>query len=370
MKKSTKILALLLTVALLIGICAVSTFAASGYAGQTVSLTFSFPNVNGADGSISYSNPSLFSNISASTSQGSVSQSSLYLYGGSKGTYSFKLSFKLAANAKVGDSCTVTVRYRTTDADGTLSDWQTTSQTVTVASKPVTPVANLTELQKQITIAESLSQPGYTTESWNALQTALRSAKAVNANSAQTTVDTAAKNLADAIAALVKMDYSKLQAALTEAATISSSSALNASLTNFIDSLKLANEMLSSGSQSAVDNAANALLAAIAELKAALGDLTQTTIVEVPGETVYVNVPGETVYVEVPGETVTVEVPVDPTEPFCNIGSHTVWMILCIIFIVITVACVAYIIFTFVKKKQNRKDNTPLVKYNIEDDDN
>ena len=60
------------------------------------------------------------------------------------------------------------------------------------------------------------------------------------------------------------------------------------------------------------------------------------------------------------------EVPVEvPAE-----GSNLVWIILLIISIVINVALAVLVVLYFIKKKNNQKDNTPLVDYNIEEDDN
>ncbi|MBE6953850.1 MAG: hypothetical protein E7452_09915 [Ruminococcaceae bacterium] len=69
---------------------------------------------------------------------------------------------------------------------------------------PSPPVVDYSELEKQIAKAESLEESSYTAESWAVLATALEEAyNALNSNS-QSIVNAAAKNLKDAIEALVK----------------------------------------------------------------------------------------------------------------------------------------------------------------------
>ena len=68
--------------------------------------------------------------------------------------------------------------------------------------------------------------------------------------------------------------------------------------------------------------------------------------------------------------TVIVEkpVPTDPTDDFCNIGSHIVWIVLFWISFALNVAVVAFIISYYFMKKKKTSDDTPLVDYDITDD--
>ena len=63
---------------------------------------------------------------------------------------------------------------------------------------------DLTALEAAIAAAEALKEEDYTAESWAAMQTALTAAKAAKTAETQDEVDTAAKNLNDAVSALVE----------------------------------------------------------------------------------------------------------------------------------------------------------------------
>ena len=70
------------------------------------------------------------------------------------------------------------------------------------------------------------------------------------------------------------------------------------------------------------------------------------------------------------GETVVEKVPVEvePTGPYCNVKMHPIWIIIAIVSLIANVAFIVVIVVFVGKKKNNRKDNTPLVDYDISDD--
>ena len=63
------------------------------------------------------------------------------------------------------------------------------------------------------------------------------------------------------------------------------------------------------------------------------------------------------------------EVEVLPDKPYCNIHIHKVWPILFFISLGINVILIGLIIAFFAKRKKNEKDDTPVVDYDIGDDD-
>ena len=65
-----------------------------------------------------------------------------------------------------------------------------------------------------------------------------------------------------------------------------------------------------------------------------------------------------------------VEVEVEPKDDFCNISIHKVWPILFWISLALNIALAALIVVYIVRRRNStQKDDTPLVDYNISDDD-
>ncbi len=131
-------------------------------------------------------------------------------------------------------------------------------------------LVDYSELQNQINIAESKVESEYTAASWADLQTALTAAKAALSSLDQAEVDKAAKDLADAIAALVKLptpiDYSELRYQINKAQYLSEQHYTAESWANMKMALANAISALASTSQAEVDAAALALKDAIAAL--------------------------------------------------------------------------------------------------------
>lgn len=201
------------------------------------------------------------------------------------------------------------------------------------------------QLLLQIAVANGLSRADYTEESWQMVTDALALANdAMNGNS-QAAADDAEKALSKAIDGLVKMDYSELWAVLEEVEQMVSES----------DSTELWHELscaayngqvlLSSGSQTEVDAAVEQIRNLIAQMRDMLEqqDSPQVVIKEVP-----------------------VEVP--PADDYCNIARHRVWPVLFAISAALNVVLGAVMVIYIRNKKKNRKDDTPLVDYDIFDD--
>lgn len=360
MKKFSKLIAVLLVLVMALSFLP-AAFAAGGVeveAGKQATVSFAFTNVYGVDGEFTFSNPGLFDSIKYEYA-GSVSG----MMANNKAIFSHYEPFAVtmvvkctvSANAKPGDKCDVSFTYETADQDGNMSAWSTVTKTVVVkaaaAPQPTpTPAPTVkidySELNRQIDIAAGLDGKEYTAESWAALTDALNAGKAALSSTNQNTVDAAAKALADAIKGLVRMDYTKLQAALDSVNDLGESVGLGDLIDRLVAAIDAGKDALAGNDQAAVDAAAAELEAVVAELKKALDDLKVT----------------ETVIEKVPVE-------VEPTSPFCNISWHNLLLILLIISVVLNVVFIVVIVAAAMKKKKNRKDTTPLVSYDIADDE-
>ncbi len=364
MKKTAKILTFLLIISILASLFAFNTAAAvSGKAGQTVKVTFSFPNAYGANGHITYSNPGILSDVSVSSNlAGTCTKDAFLVFGISKTTVTVTVTAKINSSAKAGDSCTISIA----DAEYTVNDngdvaSSPKSDVITVAAtqsggnqggnsggnnnKPSSKI-DYTELNRQIKIASSLEKTGYTDASWKNMTDALAAARKLTSSNSQSAVDAGAKRLADAIAALEKVDYSKLREALDQVQSFIDGSDFASTWAALMGAVDNGNSMLKSGNQADIDAAAEALITCLDAMKAKLNDMTKT--VEVP--------------VEVPVE-------VEPSGPYCNITWHLVLIILFFVSLAVNIVFVVLTVLWFMKKKKNTKDTTPLVDYKIGDDD-
>lgn len=264
-----------------------------------------------------------------------------------------------------GDSCTVTVNYKVSVSEGDAIVTKTPAPLVykisikkeTPAPPPTTPTTptapaptvpmELEELNKQITVAEGLEQAKYTADSWTAMQTALQTALKARESRDQAVIDKAAAGLKDAIAALVKMDYLMLTAAIDAARILVTADDVGALWAELSDALNDGLALLNSGDQAKVDAAAQRLTDAVSAVQRYLAQQED----DVPEETL-------------PQPTAPVE-QVDR----CDYPSHKTWPVLFWISLSLNIACGVLIISYVIAKAKNRKDTTPLVEYNIEDDD-
>lgn len=383
MKTMKKLLTLALTLALLAGVFTLGTFAAdaSAEAGQTVSVTLSFPNAYGVNGTLEYTNQGILENIKVTSNLvGSCTATKYFASGTELTTVNIIVTAKIAASAPVGASCTITaIGDVTVDDMGNLRDGMATA-TVTVKAAPApdpdptptptpdptptptpdpTPTPNpgnntsggnqtgkavdYTELNRQIEAAKALSKGEYTAQSWQDMQQALESAEKLTTSRSQANVDAGAKALADAIAKLEKIDLAKLKAAISATEELLKDNDFAGKWDPMITALEAARENLESGDQAAVDAAEKALTEALNGVKAALDEMK--------------------------GEEKIVEVEKEPSYAFCNIRFHKVLLVLFIISAVINVAFIVLLVLWLLRRKKNTKDSTPLVNYRIGDDD-
>lgn len=268
------------------------------------------------------------------------------------------------------------------------------------------------ELNKQIAIAEGLSEKDYTPESWSALDSAYIAAISARTSSSQTTVDKAANALSKAISNLVRVanavDYTELKKQITIAEGLEPSKYSNVSFDELTSALEAARQALSATTQEEVDTATenlktaianlkemqlNALLAAIQAVKdhitneklaqlwkelyeildrveAALvsGDQDEVDACTVQLQT-YLDAINKELEALRAADIVEIEkvVEIEPTDDYCNIPAHRIWIVLFWVSLALNIALCGLIAFYFIKKSKTG-DNTPLVDYDISDD--
>ncbi len=188
------------------------------------------------------------------------------------------------------------------------------------------PVIDNTELQSQIAAAEGKNEADYTAESWAAFKAALDAAKAAVNSNDQAAIDAAAAALKSAMDALEKkpveptVDTSKLAEQIAAAEALKEENYTSVSWATLKSSLEAAKAAMSSKDQAAIDSAAAALKAAIEALE----------------------------------EKAEEEAPV-----------IWPWILVAVVVVLAVGAGVAYFL---ISKKKKEADTTPLVDYDISDD--
>lgn len=201
-------------------------------------------------------------------------------------------------------------------------------------------------MERQIGIANGLNSYEYTKESWDVLRQAVEVGnQRLGGVYDQGKLDKAAQDIANAIEALVKMDYSALIRALDAVYAKIDEDPEKHDLWYRLDkAVDKARPLLISGDQIAVNEAAVQLEAMLKELENYAEPTEEPQIVI---------------------QEVEVEVP--PTDDFCNIPKHRVWPVLFLISMVLNVAFLAVIVLILTMKR-NTTDTTPLVSYDIDED--
>lgn len=358
--------------------------------GETVTIKLSEGDCFGLDGSIKYSNRSMFSSVTPGNSPyGPITATKFILSNFEKVELVVTLTAKISADAQVGDTCTVTFSDYLRVDDKTGNDFKdglnksvtvqviekkvdpsskpttssaptsskpttsseptspkpTTSKPATTTSKPASTGLDFTSLKKQISIANGLTESDYSADSWANMQTALAAAKAALKASTQAEINTAASNLKKAIANLVRLYDEDLSALIKEAKDFLAKDELKALSDRLVAAIEGAEKALKNGNDEAVALATKELKEALAAYKAKLEELGK----------------GEIIGVDTPVE-------VNPTDDYCNIWLHKLWLILFIVSFVINLGLVGFGIYYFKRRKKNFTDNTPLIDYDINDD--
>ena len=204
---------------------------------------------------------------------------------------------------------------------------------------------DFSDLQDLIAQVGDLKQYDYTAESWENLMTVIKACNRVFQGSGQNAVNTAIANLETAIQDLVPMNYTILEAALSNyEAILKENQLMHDAWVKLDEAVALAREQFSTGDQKAVNEAAAAVNALLAERE----------VYELP---------------EPEPQIVTKEVQVEvlPTDDFCNISIHHLWPVLFAASAVMNLVLAAALVFV-IKHKNKQVDETPLVNYDIYDD--
>ena len=324
-------------------------------AGKTATLTFKFPDVSSLDGTFTISDPSgiVKSHTVSVTDTEAVSMSvsgdhvwALPNGDPMKTTVAVTVRVAIKSGVAAGKSCTVSFSgvYNDGNAEAGNEKAVTQSATVSVKAAPVVKpqVINYAGLEAEIAAAGKLNSGDYTAESWDKLAEALTNGKNALSSKSQEQVDTAEKTLANAVAGLVKIDYSKLRQALDNVDSYGETESLADQWLQLNDAVSVGKALLNSGDQAAVDAAAQRINEVLDLIDAQVDELRTP----------------QTVEVEVP-----VEVP--PEGNYCNITAHKVWPVLFFVSLAINVVLLLVTIF---QRKKKETDDTPLVDYDISDD--
>lgn len=282
---------------------------------------------------------------------------------------------------------------------------------VKIIGEPV----DYSELKRQIAIAEGLKKSNYTSGSWAAMEKSLTKAKSALGSTEQSVVDKAAEDLKNAIAGLVKkseatnIDYTELERQIAIAQSLKETDYLVDCWNEMMDALDFAYTALGSDSQEAVDMAAQELKQAIenlvrvdySALLKALDDLSQyiekdelaglwgrmhelineANILLYSRDQAAINACASKItqlladivkmLSELSGSVIEIEkiVEIEPEYGFCNFFLHKLWPILFIISIVLNLAFVGLIVTYVIRKRRKVNDDTPLVDYDITDDE-
>lgn len=341
------------------------------YAGQSVTVSFTYNDSYSLDGQFTVSDPK---GIIEGTPDyritdrdgmagGQISGDKCFLYDTSNPATAHDVVVSAVINVKssaqAGDTFQISFKYnRGTEGTGMQLESGTDTATVevikkteeqpsepTTPSKPSGPKVDRAELKRQIDIANNLNEKDYTAESWAALADALKNAKSRLSTGNQDAVDAAAKQLAAAIAALKRVDHSKLIEAIDSVKGLGNEE-FGDLIKQLMEAMYEGEKLLESNDQAAIDSAAAKIADLVAKVKKLLEDMkTVETIVEKE------------------------PVEVEPTGPYCNIKMHPIWIIIAIVSLIANAAFIVLIVVYVQKKKKNQKDNTPLVDYDIADDE-
>ena len=190
--------------------------------------------------------------------------------------------------------------------------------------------------------AEGLKQSDYTLVSWNAMIAVLGLAREALNSPIQSEVDTATENLRNAINNLVSMNFKALLDAIAAVMKYAEDDRLAELWMQMHELLNQAEQLMESGDQAAVDQCAMDIVNLLAKIVEEMDKLKNV-------------------------ETIQVVKPLDPNT--CNISMHKVWQILFWISLVLNIILIALIVVYMRLKRKRVSDDTPLVDYDIEDDE-
>ena len=379
-KKLITLLSAVLVVAMLVP-SALAVGNATADAGKSVTVTFTFQDIYNVDGAFTVNDPhKILSTYTISVADAGATSA---LVNGNrlwaspagepvKTTVSVAVVMSIKSTAAAGTACTVSFTGIYGDANEAAGNEHDVTQTATVTvgepvdapttepsippavtptPEPATPTApsgsgvDYSELQKQLNVANGLNRNDYTETSRALLDAAVSAAQDAMNSKKQDEVTAAAEQLRTAIAGLVAMDYSRLKAALSRVDALQSSEQAAVLWDMLSESAEQGRQLLQSGDQQAVDQAAQELEDLLAGIAALLDTEPETKVI----------------IQEVPVEVL-------PSGDYCNQQQHHLWPVLLAVSAVLNVGLIGVMVAYVIRRTRNRKDGTPMVDYDIDDD--
>ena len=353
MKKSKILLGALIAI-LMITLLSVTAMAATVTPGGSTTVSMTVSGL-GADCSVSASGSSSLSIGEIGGSGGDFMSSGGLQVSENPSTFEFWVTVSASSNAKVGDSIDVTFTYTYSNNEGPMGPY-TSTETVTVVgggssgggdtpitpdqpTKPSEPAVKIdySELNKWIKEKQGLDSSKYTKDTWDPVEEAYNKALNLRNSKKQDAVDAGAKALKEAIEGLKEMDYTLLEEAIAAAKKLGDSEELGSLWMKLADALKDSVGLLTSNDQQAVNDGAALINSIISQLNEELEKLREANAVY-EGD-------------------------------YCNISIHHVWPILFFVSLGVNVILAIVAIMLGKRRMGNKKDNTPLVDYQISDDE-
>ncbi len=270
-----KIFALTLVLAIIFCIsvpasAAVSPTKKSANAGDVITLKYTYNGIAGINGTFTYSNPDMFSNIKFNIeglTMGKYNDKTkmVAFFGTEPVKCTITLVLTVSKKAKTGDKCDITFKYETT-ADGNMPS--VPNYKYDKCSISITEKLDFSDLKSLINKAGSYKKSSYTTETWKTFESELKNAKSVlKSAKTQAEIDSAKKALSQAIKGLEKLpDYTGLEKQIKIANSLNKADYTSKSWAALEDALAKAKSAKSYKNQSEIDAATKTLRNAISNL--------------------------------------------------------------------------------------------------------
>ena len=335
MKKMKKIMVTFVSAFVFMLMSSLMVFAAvETEAGATVTVTFAFTDAAGVRGTIHLSNPGMFASTEPEIS---VSTGSPVTFNPGNGKFAFSLAeptsgtislkYKVSDSAQPGDSCDITI----SDLKKPLPDFSADTD------------HDPSSMTEEVVIPKSVQptptpDPGDDDDDDDDDDPTPTAAPTPKPTVAPTPVPTSPVT---STMPAKEVDYTKLKEAIDSANKLVDSDEVSKLWNKLFTAVSNGTLLLASDNQAAVDEAATEILGLIDQIKAYL-EAANTT------------------------QEVVKEVEVEPEGDYCNIAMHKVWPILFFVSLVVNVLLGVCVVAS---KKKVARDNTPLVDYQISDDD-
>ena len=342
MKTSRRIFSVLLALVMMLGVLGTAMISTAAAENDTITITLTGKDL-GIEKSITTLDLTFAAEGEATVEVVSVDAKAPFENSFIKETKTFEAFTMEAAEVtievtlKVTGDAGKTADLKISGAAAVYEDTTLVEDNISATATVALSVKDVADYNAAVAAAAALNKGDYTAESWTALETALNAVVGKD-------IAAATKAITDATAALVKdIDYSALNDAIAIAEGKKEEDHTPESWAALQTALTAAKTLVAEGAENkeAVNAALKALTSAIGELK--------TPFPVTPNET-------DTE----PAETTPVEEPQ---------WQSPIWPVLFAIFLALTIALTVLIVVYLILKKKKEGDDTPVVDYNIEDDE-